>query len=99
MRRGENLLPPGVSLTWEGVVVATEVTDIVDPRRLGVVGTAGTVARRIGVGGRGFKSVVWRRFGSIRLVLGSGEGGGVEPLPDFSLPMIHHVPEALVATR
>ena len=45
--------------SWEGVV-ETEDKVIIDPRRLGVVvvGTAAIVARRVGVGGRGFVSVV-----------------------------------------
>ena len=81
--------------SWEGVV-ETEVTDAVDPRRLGVVGTADMVARRVGVGGRGFESEVWRREGSMRL--GLGEEVGVGSLSDFSLPIIHHTPEGLVAT-
>ena len=53
------------------------------------------VERRDGVGGRGFESEVRRRLGSMR---GEGAGEGVDSLSDFSLPMIHHTPEGLVAT-
>jgi len=78
--------------------VETEVTDATDPRRLGVVGTADTVERRDGVGGRGFESEVRRRLGSGRFGVWEGAGAGADSLSDFSLPIIHHTPEGLVAT-